>query len=97
MRKNKTGEHEEYGYVSPCWGEANFIKVFAAPIVFRHLNSDASQQQVLSYAGTKQEVFDPEKLFIDADGHLMHEVTSHEHLRIGSFDTNLACLLAENL
>ena len=97
MMLNKTGKHGEYGYLSTCWGEANFINVFRAPIVFRHMAPNDANQHILSYAGTKEEVFDPEKLFIDADGILLHEVASHEHLRFASFDTNLACELAENL
>ena len=99
LRENKTGQHDsEYGYVSPCWGEANFVKVFGAPIVFRLMDyDDESGEYLMKYAGTQQEKFDPEKLFIDEDGLLLHEITSHEHLNIGSFDTNLACELAENL
>ena len=50
----------------------------------------------MRYAGTHTEVFDPEKLFVNKDGLLMHEVESHKHLNLGSFDTNLACELAEN-
>ena len=39
LQPNKTGYHGDgYGYVSPCWGEMNFVKVFAAPIVFRMLH-----------------------------------------------------------
>mmetsp|Transcript_34821 Transcript_34821/g.45836 ORF Transcript_34821/g.45836 Transcript_34821/m.45836 type:complete len:87 (+) Transcript_34821:344-604(+) len=52
---------------------------------------------VMRYAGTKQETFDPSRLFIDDDGLLLHEIVSHEHITVGSFDTNLACELAENL
>ena len=51
----------------------------------------------MSYAGTKKEVFDPERLFMDKNGLLLHEIVSHEHLKVGSFDTNLACELSENL
>ena len=51
----------------------------------------------MRYAGTHWEVFDPEKLLINKDGLILHRITSHEHLKIGSFDTNLACELAENL
>ena len=51
----------------------------------------------MRYAGTRTETFDPSKLFIDEEGLLLHEIESHDHLKIGSFDTNLACELAENL
>ena len=50
----------------------------------------------MKYAGTKAEMFDPEKLFINAEGLLYHGIESHEHVKTGSFDTNLACELAEN-
>ena len=93
LRENDTGQFEEYKYVSPCWGEANFIKVFAAPIVFRHMDIDGK----MHYAGSKTEEFDPEKLFIDDQGLLNHEIVSHENIKVGSFDTNLACELSENL
>ena len=84
--------------MSPCWGEANFVKVFGAPIVFRHMDFDeASGRHVLRYAGSRSEIFDPKKLQINKDGLLLHEIELHEHLKIGSFDTNLACELAENL
>ena len=92
----------DYSHISPCWGEANFVKVFGAPIVFRHMELDeessgSNQKHLMRYAGTKVETFDPAKLFIDEDGLLLHEIESHEHVRIGSFDTNLACELADNL
>ena len=51
----------------------------------------------MRYAGTQSEVFDPAKLFVNKDGLILHKIESHEHLTVGSFDTNLACELAENL
>ena len=98
LKENTTGKNPEYGYISPCWGEANFIKVFGAPIVFRHMELDESTgKYMMRYAGSKAEVFDPARLYVDEEGLLLHDVESHEHIKVGSFDTNLACELAENL
>ena len=58
---------------------------------------EASGEHIMHYAGTHRETFDPKKLFMDENGLLLHEISSHEHLTIGSFDTNLACELADNL
>ena len=99
LKENQTGQHlPEYSFVSPCWGEANFVKVFGAPIVFRHMELDEETgKYMMRYAGSKAEVFDPSRLYVDEDGLLLHDIDSHEHLTVGSFDTNLACELAENL
>ena len=99
LKENDTELHNnEYGYISPCWGEANFVKVFGAPIVFRHMEkNDEDDSYMMNYAGTMSEVFDPKKLFMNKDGLLLHEIESHKSLKVGSFDTNLACELAENL
>ena len=41
--------------------------------------------------------FDPKKLFTDQNGFLVHSIEGHDHLKHGTFDTNLACELAECL
>ena len=58
---------------------------------------EATGKHVMRYAGTRSETFDPSKLYVDKEGLLLHEIDSHDHLSVGSFDTNLACELAENL
>lgn len=35
LQKNNTNQFKEFTYISPCWGEMNFVKVHSSPVVFR--------------------------------------------------------------
>ena len=67
LKPNDTGKLLEYPWVSPCWGEANYVKVYKHPIVFRQLIDN----QYL-WGGTLKVPFDPSKLVIDSSGCLLH-------------------------
>ena len=69
IKANDTGAFQEYPYVSPCWGELNFIKAFRFPIVFRNMTD-----KKLLYAGTKSVEFDPTKLAYDQNDILLFKM-----------------------
>ena len=75
----------------------NFVRMYRLPVVFRQLQINDQGERVLKYAGTKETKFDPSELFTDQNGFLVHSIIGHDHLKMGTFDTNLACELAECL
>merc|ERR1712071_332834 len=99
LKPNQTGHNLEqnYTWVSPCWGEMNFVRTHRLPVVFRLIETNDEGERMLKYAGTKETKFDPEKLFTDQNGFLVHSIEGHDHLKLGTFDPNLACEMAECL
>ena len=89
IKANDTGAFQEYPYVSPCWGELNFIKAFRFPIVFRNMTD-----KKLLYAGTKSVEFDPTKLAYDQNDILLFKLNDTQY---ANFDTSLAVELSENM
>ncbi len=71
---NNTETFRDYQYISPCWGEANFVRCHNFPLVFRMMDQIEDEWRLL-YAGTKHIVFDPAKLRLSEEGLLLHEVS----------------------
>lgn len=56
LRPNESGKNLEFPFVSPCWGEMNYVKAETGyPIVFREL----SKENNLIYAGDSAIDFEP--------------------------------------
>ncbi|TGJ99288.1 DUF4505 domain-containing protein [Leptospira semungkisensis] len=67
LRKNRTGEHSEYPYVSPCGQELNFVSTSHYPIVFHSLKNEK-----LYYGGKGGIDFHPENLRLDPQDILIY-------------------------
>lgn len=67
LKKNDTGRHPEYPYVSPCGKEMNYLTSSDSPIVFHTIKDNQ-----LLYGGTLGETFKPESLVLSDEGQLYH-------------------------
>ena len=64
LQPNTTGQFTDYGWISPCWGEANFIRVYSHPVVFRMLLR-TPHGVFLPYAGSLTTPFRPDLVMKD--------------------------------
>ncbi|RHX90600.1 DUF4505 domain-containing protein [Leptospira stimsonii] len=80
IRKNETGVHPEYPYLSLCAGEWNFIQPTTTIFVFRKRESEK-----LFYSPGRFVLFQPEQLRIQGNS-LLHPAPQEEW---GSFSSEL--------
>lgn len=91
VRKNETGLHEDYPFISPCGKELNFIKPADMPIVFHDLSHDNK----LIYGGTLTVTFDPSKVLVSPrTGRLYHPYSKDE---VGLIRSQIGVRLSEGL
>jgi hypothetical protein len=58
LRPNQTDKLNDYPYLSPCWGEQNYVKCHSNPVVFREMDGEDQ----LVYGGDLKVKFDPSQL-----------------------------------
>ena len=89
LRENDTGRFPEFGFLSPCAGELNFVRAEDRPIVFHRLRDNQ-----LIYAAGLEQLFEPAELRVSAKGRLYHPAS------VGSFGllhSRLALVLGEDI
>ena len=48
LRPNDTNHHmSQYSFISPCWGEMNFVRTYGLPVVFRQMETGPDNKQIL--------------------------------------------------
>ncbi|CAK9023758.1 UPF0598 protein C8orf82, partial [Durusdinium trenchii] len=102
LRPNNRGEFAEYPFISPCGKEMNFIRPADTPVVFDALedrtDEEGNEVQVLVYAATLSEVFDPTKLvWHSTTDRLYYPVSKHKRLvgSLGLIRSRLAVQFSE--
>ena len=75
----------------------NFVKWYKYPIVFNNITKIDESQYKITYAGSLEQIFDPKRLLMDNEGHFLHPLDDHKHLKYGSFDTSLSVALGEKV
>ncbi|CAI2378625.1 unnamed protein product [Moneuplotes crassus] len=97
LQENDLGIEKEYGYISPCWTEMNFVKPYKYPIVFNNFSKREDGTYEMRYAGDLKQVFDPSKLIMDEGGHFLHPLDNHKYLKYGSFESNISVSFCETV
>ncbi|CAD8053620.1 unnamed protein product [Paramecium sonneborni] len=94
LTKNKTGRHNDYRFVSKCWGEFNFVKTQSTPIIYNDIQFIENSWKIIAQNGYS-EAFEANLLFIK-DNLLYYKVSLND-LEFGILSTDLAIKLGENI
>ncbi|TNV81914.1 hypothetical protein FGO68_gene7033 [Halteria grandinella] len=93
VTETKEEQIEGYPYLSPCWGELNYVKSFKCPIIFKHLTTEQGnsnlEKDILIYGGALKQEFHPDLLIQDEEGLLLHPLTEHKYMKYGALDMSL--------